>query len=140
MHRQTRVRMNREATFFIEYNRTKRSTLLSPTPPPPYFCHHSLKLLSRTLLKLMNWILLSPHPCPPTVTPPKIWKCTFLDSKILKLYFLLRNTSLRVLISIAWSIVFSFMNNSSSLHFGLIPWQFQNIIFRTMKLIKGYLS
>ena len=21
----------------------------------------------------MNWILLSPHPCPLTLTPPKIW-------------------------------------------------------------------
>ena len=38
---------------------------------PPYFCRNSLKLLSPTLPILMNWILLSPHPCPPTLTPPK---------------------------------------------------------------------
>ena len=35
---------------------------------------------------------------------------------------------------------FSFIYNSSSLHFGLIPWQFQNKIFEPMKVIKGYLS
>ena len=38
------------------------------------------------------------------------------------------------------SIAFSFRYNSSSLRFGLIPWQFQNRMFRPMKLIKGYLS
>ena len=35
---------------------------------------------------------------------------------------------------------FSFRYNSSSLCFGLVPWQFQNKIFRPMKLIEGYLS
>ena len=38
------------------------------------------------------------------------------------------------------SIVFSFRYNSSSLRFGLIPWQFQNTMFKPMKLIKRYLS
>ena len=38
------------------------------------------------------------------------------------------------------SITFFFMYNSSSLRFGLIPWQFQNRMFRPMKVIKGYLS
>ena len=38
------------------------------------------------------------------------------------------------------SISFSFIYNSSSLRFGLIPWQFQNKIFIPMKMIKGYLS
>ena len=38
------------------------------------------------------------------------------------------------------SIEFSVKYNSSSLHFGQIPWQFQNMIFRPMKMIKGYLS
>ena len=38
------------------------------------------------------------------------------------------------------SISFSFIYNSSSLRFGLMPWQFQNKMFRPMKLIKGYLS
>ena len=35
---------------------------------------------------------------------------------------------------------FSFRYNSSSLRFDLIPGQFQNKIFRPMKLIKAYLS
>ena len=34
------------------------------------------------------------------------------------------------------SISFSFRYNSSSLRFGLIPWQFQNKMFRPMKLIR----
>ena len=38
------------------------------------------------------------------------------------------------------SITFSFRYNSSSLRFGLISWQFQNRMFRPMKVIKGYLS
>ena len=38
------------------------------------------------------------------------------------------------------SITFSFRHNSSSLPFGLIPWQFQNRMFEPMKVIKGYLS
>ena len=38
------------------------------------------------------------------------------------------------------SISFSFIYNSSSLRFGLRPWQFQNKIFKPMKVIKGYLS
>ena len=38
------------------------------------------------------------------------------------------------------SISFSFIYNSSFLRFGLIPWQFQNKIFKPMKVIKGYLS
>ena len=38
------------------------------------------------------------------------------------------------------SITFSFRYNSSSLHFGLIPWQFQNKMFKPMKVIKRFLS
>ena len=34
----------------------------------------------------------------------------------------------------------SFRYNSNSLRFGLIPWQFQNKIFRPMKLVNRYLS
>ena len=37
------------------------------------------------------------------------------------------------------SIEFSFRYNSSSLRFDLIPWQFQNKIFRPMKLVNRYL-
>ena len=53
-----------------------------------------------------------------------------------ELCFLLRNFSFRSITS----IIFSFRYNSSSLHFGLIPWQFQNKMFVPMKLVKGYLS
>ena len=52
---------------------------------------------------------------------------------ILKLCILLRNVSFRAITS----IIFSFKYNSSSLHFGLIPCQFQNKMFVPMKLVKG---
>ena len=48
-------------------------------PPfhPPIFCRHSLKLLSPTLPKLMNWILLSPPPLSSDPdNPPKFGTCT----------------------------------------------------------------
>ena len=38
------------------------------------------------------------------------------------------------------SLSFSFGYNSSSLRFGLIPWQFQNRTFKPVKTIKRYLS
>ena len=38
------------------------------------------------------------------------------------------------------SIEFSFRYNSSPLRFDLIPWQFQNVMFRPMKLSNRYLS
>ena len=38
------------------------------------------------------------------------------------------------------SITFSFKYNSGSLRSGLIPWQFQNKMFKPMKVITGYLS
>ena len=50
--------------------------------------------------------------------------------------FLLRNVSLRAIMSNE----FSFRYNSSSLRFDLIPWQFQNVMFRPMKLSNRYLS
>ena len=53
-----------------------------------------------------------------------------------KFRFLLRNVSFRAIIP----ITFSFRYNSSSLRFGLIPWQFQNKMFKPMKVVKGYLS
>ena len=46
---------------------------------PPIFCHHSLKLLSPTLPKLMNWILLSSPPLSSDPdNPPKFGTCTNL--------------------------------------------------------------
>ena len=53
-----------------------------------------------------------------------------------KFSFLLRNASFRAIMS----ITSYFRYNSSSLRFGLIPWQFQNKMFKPMKVIKGYLS
>ena len=48
-----------------------------PPPPPPTFCRHSLKRLSPTLPKLMNWILLSPPPLSSDPdNPPKFGTCT----------------------------------------------------------------
>ena len=38
------------------------------------------------------------------------------------------------------STEFSFRYNSSSLRFDLMPWQFQNVMFRPMKLSNRYLS
>ena len=51
----------------------KSQDIVVTHPSTPYFCHHSLKLLSPTLPKLMNWILFNchPHPCPPTLTTPQ---------------------------------------------------------------------
>ena len=50
-------------TFFVEHCRTKNAKYFCHPPfHPPIFCCHSLKLLSPTLPKLMNWILLSPPP------------------------------------------------------------------------------
>ena len=63
-----------ESGIFIEYSRTKKSILLSPTP---YFLSPFLKLLSPTLPKLMNWILLSPPPLSSDPDkPPKFGTCT----------------------------------------------------------------
>ena len=63
MNRQTHVKINRKVTLFIEHSRTKKSKYCCHPPfHPPIFCRHSLKLLSPTLPKLMNWMLLSPPP------------------------------------------------------------------------------
>ena len=63
MNMQTHVKINRKVAFFIEYSGTKKSkSCCHPPFHPPNFCRHSLKLLSPTLPKLMNWILLSQPP------------------------------------------------------------------------------
>ena len=63
--------------FFIEYNRTKKSKFCCHPPfYSPNFCCHSLKLLSPTLPKLVNWILLSPPPLSyDPDNPPKFGTC-----------------------------------------------------------------
>ena len=78
MNMQTHVKINRKVAFFIEYSGTKKSKSCCHQPfHPPNFCRHSLKLLSPTLPKLMNWILLSPPPLSSdSDNPPKFGTCT----------------------------------------------------------------
>ena len=84
MSRQTRVKNKMESCIFIEYSRTKKSKYGCHSPfHPSIFCRHSLQLLSPTLPKLMNWILLSPPPLSSDPdTPSKFGTCTkcHLDS------------------------------------------------------------
>ena len=54
----------------------------------------------------------------------------------MKSIFLVRNVSFRATLS----KLFSFRYNSSSLRFGLMPWQFQNMMFVSMKANIRYLS
>ena len=64
--------------FLIQYSRMKKSKYCCHPPfHPPNICRHFSKLLSPTLPKLMNWILLSP----PSLSsdpdnPPKFGTCT----------------------------------------------------------------
>ena len=73
MNRQTPVKINGKMAFFIEYSWTKKSKHCCHPPfHLPIFCRHSLKLLSPTLSKLLNWILLSPPSLSSDPdTPPK---------------------------------------------------------------------
>ena len=58
-----RIKINRKVAFLIQYRRTKKSKYCCHPPfHPLFFCRHFSKLLSPTLQKLMNWILLSPPP------------------------------------------------------------------------------
>ena len=69
---QTHVKINRKVAFFIEYSRTKKSkSCCHPPFHPPNFCRHSLKFLSPTLPKFVNWILLSPSPLSSDLTTPQ---------------------------------------------------------------------
>ena len=72
-------KIKQESDIFIELQSDEKvKILLSPTPPPSIFCRHYLKLLSTTLQKFMNWILLSPPPLsshpdnPQNQEPPQI--------------------------------------------------------------------
>ena len=84
MNRQKRVKINRKVAFYIEYSGTKDIVVIHPFTPL-FFCRHSLKLLSPTLPKLMNWILLSSPPlssytAPPPSPPKKFGTCTLCAS------------------------------------------------------------
>ena len=72
------IKINRKVAFLIQYSRTKRSKCCChPSFHPPIFCRHSSKLLSSTLPKLMNGILLSPPPLSSDPdNPPKFGMCT----------------------------------------------------------------
>ena len=57
------VKINRKVTFLSSTVGQKSQNIVVTHPSTsPIFCRHSLKLLSPTLPKLMNWILLSPPP------------------------------------------------------------------------------
>ena len=80
INRQMCIKINRKVTFLSSTVRRKsQNIVVTPLhPPPPIFCRHSLKLLSPTLPKLMNWILLSPPPLSSDPdNPPKIWNVHF---------------------------------------------------------------
>ena len=72
------IKINKKVAFLIQYSRTKKSKYCCHPPfHPPIFCRHSSKLLSPTLPKLMNWILLSPPPLSSDPdNPPKFETCT----------------------------------------------------------------
>ena len=93
------------------------------------------------LKSLFLYSLFITWPCFTRKETPHFWPVerSFLIVSLLgnlKVIFLLRNVSFRATMSVS----FSFICNSSSLRFGLIPWQFQNKIFKPIKVIKGYLS
>ena len=71
--------LEQESGIFIQYSRTKKSKYCCHPPfHPPIFCRYSLKLLSPTLPKLMNYILLSPPPLSSDPDkPPKFGTCTY---------------------------------------------------------------
>ena len=74
MNRQTRVKINGKVAFLSSTAGYEVNILLSPTLLPPIFCPHFFKLLSPTLPKLVNLILLSPPPLssyPDTPLPPQ---------------------------------------------------------------------
>ena len=72
------IKINKKVAFLIYYSRTKKSKYCCHPPfHPPIFCRHSSKLLSPTLPKLMNWILLSPPQLSSDPdNPPKFGTCT----------------------------------------------------------------
>ena len=74
-----RVKINKKVAFFIEYRTDKKFKILSsPTLTAPIFCRHSLKLLSPTLPKLMNWILLPPPPLSADPDTPQNLECALI--------------------------------------------------------------
>ena len=108
MKTQTRVKINRNAAFFIDYSNTKSQTIVvthtSNSPPPPQFCfYHSLKLLSPTLPKLMNWILLSPPQLSSDPDTPQknldrasvVW-CSFLNTEKINQPFIMHLSNLSI--------------------------------------------
>ena len=82
--------------FFIEYSRIKKSKYRCHPPlHSPIFCHHYLKLLSSTLQKFTNWILLSPPPLSSDPDhPPKFGTFTRDDELVLFRCLLLRGCTL----------------------------------------------
>ena len=79
MNMPTHVKINRKVAFLSSTVGRKSQNIVVPHPSTHHFCRHSLKLLSPTLPKLMNWILLSLPPLSSDPDkPPKFGKCTIL--------------------------------------------------------------
>ena len=79
INRQMCIKINRKVAFFSSTvgRKSQNIVVTHPSTPPPIFCRHSLKLLSPTLPKLMNWILLSSPPLSSDPdNPPKFGTCT----------------------------------------------------------------
>ena len=73
INRQMCIKINRKVAFLSSTVGRKSH----PPFHPAIFCRHSLKPLSPTFPKLMNWILLSPPPLSSEPdNPPKFGMCT----------------------------------------------------------------
>ena len=72
------IKITRKVAFLSSTVGRKSQNIVVTHPSIPlFFCCHSLKLLSPTLPKLMNWILLSPSPLSSDPdNPPKFGTCT----------------------------------------------------------------
>ena len=76
INRQMCIKINRKVAF-LSSTVGRNSLNLPPPPPPPYILSPFFKTFVTHLLKLMNWILLSPPPLSSDPdNPPKFGTCT----------------------------------------------------------------
>ena len=75
MNRQTRVKNKQESGTSTVGQKSQNIIVTHPSTPLS-FCRHSLKFLSPTLPKLMNWIRLSQPPLSSDPDTPKFGTCT----------------------------------------------------------------
>ena len=65
------LKIYRKVAFLLSTVGQKSQNMVVTHPSTPlFFCRHSLQLLSSTLPKLMNWMLLSPSPLSPDPDTP----------------------------------------------------------------------